>query len=165
MVKKNYQTRRNFALKDFLPKKIDPKIVLIKKKLNHKFCLGQKKSRLKIIYNNKFIWPEKSFSEWKFWANLFFSQLNLFGKKNDCKKKSFVTKYAYGRHQLSWPMCIVEPIQIWRNCVIYLYFFLQSKKIWWESKTIMGLWDYYVKKKKKKDGKKKLRGGGRSNLF
>ena len=27
---------------------------------------------------------------------------------------------AYGRHQLSRPMRIIEPIQIWRGCVIYL---------------------------------------------
>ena len=27
---------------------------------------------------------------------------------------------AYGRHQLSWPMRIVGPIQIWRGCVIFL---------------------------------------------
>ena len=28
---------------------------------------------------------------------------------------------VYGRHQLSRPMQIVEPIQIWRGCVIYLW--------------------------------------------
>ena len=29
---------------------------------------------------------------------------------------------AYGRHQFSRPMRIVGPIQIWRGCVIYLFF-------------------------------------------
>ena len=31
---------------------------------------------------------------------------------------------AYGRHQLSWPMRIVGPIQIWRGCGIYWFFSL-----------------------------------------
>ena len=32
---------------------------------------------------------------------------------------------AYGRHQISRPMRIVGPIQVWRVCVIYL----EEKKI------------------------------------
>ena len=36
------------------------------------------------------------------------------------KKKK---KSTYGRHQLSWPMRIVEPKQIWRGCVIYFFYF------------------------------------------
>jgi hypothetical protein len=30
---------------------------------------------------------------------------------------------AYGRHQLSRPMRILGPIQIWRGCVIFFFFF------------------------------------------
>ena len=30
---------------------------------------------------------------------------------------------AYGRHRISRPMRIVGPIQFWRGCVIYLFFF------------------------------------------
>ena len=32
---------------------------------------------------------------------------------------------AYGRHQLSWSMRIVGPIQIWRSCVIFLFCFFK----------------------------------------
>ena len=37
---------------------------------------------------------------------------------NSCFKKN----PAYGRHQLSRPMRIVGPIQIWRGCMVYLFF-------------------------------------------
>ena len=30
---------------------------------------------------------------------------------------------AYGRHQLSRPMRVLGPIQIWRGCVIFFFFF------------------------------------------
>ena len=36
---------------------------------------------------------------------------------------SYYKNSAYGRHQLSWPMRPVGPIQIWRGSVIYLFFF------------------------------------------
>ena len=43
------------------------------------------------------------------------------------KVRDFFHKYsqknpAYGRHQLSRPMRIEGPVQIWRGCVIYLFF-------------------------------------------
>ena len=42
----------------------------------------------------------------------------------------------YGRHQLSWPMRIVGPIQFWRGCVIYLYKKHKNKNkrgpSWWK---------------------------------
>ena len=34
--------------------------------------------------------------------------------------KGTIKNPAYGRHQLSRPMRIVGPIQIWKGCVIYL---------------------------------------------
>ena len=39
-----------------------------------------------------------------------------------CNARTYTFKKnpAYGRHQLSRPMRIVGPIQIWRGCVIYL---------------------------------------------
>ena len=40
---------------------------------------------------------------------------------------SFEKNLVFGRHQLSLPMRIVEPIQIWRCCVIYLKYI--KKKI------------------------------------
>ena len=39
--------------------------------------------------------------------------------------------HAYGRHQLSRPMPIVGPIQIWRGCGIYIFFYrLRDKFIY-----------------------------------
>ena len=38
---------------------------------------------------------------------------------------------AYGRHQLSWPMQIVGPIQIWRGCVIYLIIIIFKASALW----------------------------------
>ena len=39
-------------------------------------------------------------------------------------QKHYKKNPAYGRHQLSWPMRIVGPIQIWRGCVIYIYIYI-----------------------------------------
>ena len=56
-------------------------------------------------------WPRGWFSENSFSHNINSIAIKLrFSKKNP----------AYGRHQLSRPMRIIGPIQIWRGCVIYL---------------------------------------------
>ena len=51
--------------------------------------------------------------------------VQVYSKKPICKMKN----PAYGRHQFSWPLRIVGPIQIWRGCVIhfniYIFFFLR----------------------------------------
>ena len=42
---------------------------------------------------------------------------------NCYSKKDYVVIWTkYGKHQLSWPMRILGPIQTWRGCVIYLFF-------------------------------------------
>ena len=54
---------------------------------------------------------------------------------------------AYGRHQLSRPMRIVEPIQIWRAWVIFLFFshHHQGRRVdQWEA----GIWSCDLRTKK-----------------
>ena len=41
-------------------------------------------------------------------------------KANPTESSNEIKNSLYGTHQLSRPMRIVDPIQIWRGCVIYL---------------------------------------------
>ena len=67
---------------------------------------------------------------------------------------------AYGKHQLSRPMRIVGPIQIYRGCVIYL----RKKKEKKEKRKKIGRCVIFFWGGRLRDLSKKIFGGGHSPL-
>ena len=72
------------------------------------------------MFFSSFFFGKPSFSFINFLEENWLKELKVW--INTWKVQSVQIKNpAYGRHQVSQPMRIVGPIQIWRGCVIYLF--------------------------------------------